>query len=109
MFDIESIVKDSTLWAFYKPAGNSCFGKFVLNGDTNRYYMVYYMGQYTTIVEDPNHGQQNLGGSARPFNGVTSNLQDSMISISLEQVEGVINGYNCNYFSVLTFQKIKTF
>jgi hypothetical protein len=66
------------------------------------------MGMYTTIVEDPTHGQSNMGGSARPFFGYTISKKDSLIAISIGEMEGSINGYNCHYRTELTLKKIES-
>jgi len=109
LFPIETIIQDTTTYSFWgTPDGGNGMGRFVLNGDTTSYYMVNYMGQYTSIVEDPTHGQQNMGGSARPFSGYTISKKDSLIGISIGEMEGSINGYNCHYWTVLTLKKIKS-
>jgi hypothetical protein len=105
-FDIETIIKDTTTYSFWSPIGN--YGKFVLNGDTSRYYSVNYIGSYTSIIEDPTHGQQNLGGSSRPFSGITLDYDKQLVGITIEEMECSINGENCRYFTELTLKKIKS-
>ena len=56
MFDIETIIKDSTTYSFYRPSSFPGYGKFVLNGDTTKHYAVYYFNASKAIVEDPVHG-----------------------------------------------------
>ena len=108
-FDIETIIQDSTTYSFWTtPNGINGMARFVLNDDYNSYYMVNYMGMYTTIVEDPTHGQQNMGGSARPFFGYTISKKDSLIGISIGEMVGGINGYNCHYRTELTLKKIES-
>lgn len=107
-FDIETIIKDSTTYSFWlTPNGGNGYGKFVLNDDLSRYYMVNYMGSYTSIIEDPTHGQQNMGGSARPFSAYTISKKDSLIGMSIGEMEGSIDGWNCHYWTVLTLKKIE--
>ena len=109
LFDIEMIIKDVTTYSFWNtPTGGNGMGKFVLNGDTSKHYMVNYIGSYHSIIEDPTHGQQNLGGSARPFSGYTISKSDMTVSIQIQEMEGNINGYNCHYWSQLTFKKIES-
>lgn len=36
LYDIETIIKDSTTYSFYKPIGLSKYGRFVLNGRHNK-------------------------------------------------------------------------
>lgn len=107
-FPIEDIVKDSTTYSFYKPFKIPGYGDFVLNGDTSKHYAVYYSGLNKSIVEDPIHSQQLIGGSARPYRGWTMSYKDSLIGIRIQEVEGSIDGYNCNYWTELTLKKIRT-
>jgi hypothetical protein len=83
-------------------------GKFMLNGDSTKFYMVNYMGPYTSIIEDPTHGQQNLGGSSRPFSGQTISKSENTIAIQIQEMEGSINGYNCHYWTQLKLKKIES-
>ena len=105
MYDIETIVKDTTTWLFYSPNASTGYGKFVLNGDTTKLYMVNYSRDYTSIIEDPNGGQQNLGGSSRPFTGRTISFVDSTVAISIQTDYIQLNGYLCEYFTELIFKK----
>ena len=106
-FSIEDIIKDTTTYSFWKPINFPGVGKFVLNDDTTRYYGVNYIGPYSTIIEDPTHTQQNLGGSGRPYSGQTISKADKTIAIQIEEIEGSINGYNCKYWTQLTLKKIQ--
>ena len=108
MFDIENITKDSTTYSFYRPIGDSKFGKFVLNEDTTKHYSVYYQGFNKSITEDPIYGmsEQLMGGSSRPFSGQLLNLNDKTVVIQIQEMEGSINGYNCRYWTQLTLRKI---
>ena len=109
MFDIETIIKDSTTYSFYRPLNFPGYGKFVLNGDTTKHYAVYYMNQYKKIVEDPIYGmtEQLMGGSARPFSGQILNYEEKTIVMQIQETEGSINGYNCRYWTQLTLKKIE--
>jgi hypothetical protein len=106
MFAIEDIVKDTTTYSFWKPSMYPGIGNFVLNEDTTRYYGVQYTGLNQSIIEDPTHGQQNLGGSARPFSGQT--IDATTIAIQIEEVYASVNGQNCHYWTQLTLKKIKS-
>ncbi len=108
MFDIETIIKDTTTYSFWKPINFPGIGKFVLNDDTTKYYGVNYIGMYSTIIEDPTHGQQNMGGSGRPFSGITLDYTNQLIGITIQEMEGSINGYNCRYFTELTLKKTQS-
>lgn len=109
LFEFESIYKDSTTFSFYRPKNFPGYGNFILNGDTSKHYAVYYFNQNKTIVEDPIYGQtkQLLGGSSRPFSGQILNYEDKTIVMQIQEVEGSIDGYNCKYWTQLTFKKIE--
>ena len=107
LYDIETIIKDTTTYSFWKPLAYPGIGKFVLNDDTTKYYGVNYIGLNRSIVEDPTHNQQNLGGSARPFSGQVKSTTDKTIVIQIQEVEGVINGENCRYYTQLTLKKVQ--
>lgn len=104
-YEFETIIKDTTTWSFWKPDGID--GKFVLNGDTTKFYLVRYSTNYTSIIEDPNHGQQNLGGSSKPISGETVDLGNKIIRIYVQTGYATINNVDCEYFSELTFKKTK--
>lgn len=108
MFDIETIVKDSTTYSFYRPLGQSPYGKFVLNEDTTKHYSVYFQGFYKEITEDPVYGvsEQLMGGSSRPFSGQILNYNEKTVVIQIQEMEGSVNGYNCKYWTQLTLKKI---
>lgn len=109
IFDIETIIKDSTTYSFYRPFSLPGYGKFVLNDDTSKHYAVYYMNQYKSIVEDPVYGvtEQLMGGSARPFSGQILDYKEKTIVMQIQETEASINGYNCKYWTQLTLKKIE--
>ena len=107
LFEIETIIKNVTTYSFWKPINNIGTGRFVLNDDTTKHYCVQYTGLNRSIIEDPNHGTQLLGGSARPFSGQTISYADKTIAIQIQEVEGSINGQNCRYWTQLTLRKIQ--
>lgn len=107
IYDIETIIKNQTTYSFWKPSGFD--GKFVLNNDTTKYYLVHYMGSNRSIIEDPNHGQLNMGGSARPFSGQTLNKANQTVVLQIQEMEGTDNnGHEIHYWTQLTLKKIQT-
>ncbi len=110
LFDIEKIEKDVTTWTFYRPIKNPGGGDFVLNGDETRNYLVYYIGDNMSIIEsDEQPLQSNLGGSSRPIKGHTIDYKNKLITIQIQMVVGSIKGRNCEYYTLLTMEKIKEF
>ena len=107
LYIIENIVKDSTTWSFWSPQG--VYGNFRLNNDSIHKYSVYYMYNYTSIIDDPNSGQQNIGGSKISINGQTLSLRDSTIQINVlgYNFYDTLGNYN-EYITQLTFKKIKS-
>jgi hypothetical protein len=106
--DIETIIKNKTTYSFWKPIGYGT-GKFELNGDSTKYYRVQYNGMYKTIIEDPDHGQSNLRGSARPFSGQTISKADGIIAIQIQETHGIDNdGKAIRYWTQLTLKKIQS-
>lgn len=106
-YDIETIIKDSTTYSFYRPTSYPGYGRFVLNGDTTKRYAVYFVGQNRSIVEDPTSTTQLMGGSARPFSGQTVDYNNKIVRMQIQEVEGSIGGYNCRYWTELTLKKIE--
>jgi hypothetical protein len=106
--DIETIVKNKTTYSFWKPIGYGT-GKFELNGDSTKYYRVQYNGMYKSIIEDPDHGQSNLRGSARPFSGQTISKAEGIIAIQIQEMNGIDgNGHAIHYWTQLTLKKIQS-
>jgi hypothetical protein len=81
--EIERIVKNKTSFSFYKPIGESSYGNFVLNNDTTKYYDIYYVGDYKTIIDDYNNSQGLLQGSGLRFSGQTISEADSTVAIQI--------------------------
>ena len=107
LFDIENIEENVTTYSFYQPMSYPGYGKFVLNDDPTKHYAIYFVGSNKTIVEDPVYtGSALMGGSSRPFSGQTVDYANGIIRIQIQEMEGSINGYNCHYWSELTFQKV---
>jgi len=111
IFDIETIIKDTTTYTFYEPISYPGNGRFVLNGDVSKHYMVNYIGMYSTIIEDPIYGatEQLMGGSARPFSGKILNINEMTIKIQIQEMVETINGKDVRYWTELTLKKIEEF
>lgn len=107
LFDIERIIKNQTSYSFWRPTLTG-LGRFVLNDDTTKFYCVQYTGSYKTIIEDPNHNQQNLGGSARPYSGQTVDLANQIVHMQIQEMEGTdFNGHPIHYWTRLTLKKVQ--
>lgn len=106
LFDIETIEKNVTTYSFYQPINNT--GRFVLNEDSTKLYDVNYMGQYTSIIENPKGNGQLMGGSSRPYSGWTTDFTNNVVTIHIEQMEGSYNGNNVSYYTELKLKKIKS-
>lgn len=107
LFDIEEIIQDSTTYSFWEPVNYPGIGKFQLNSDTTHFYGVSYVGSYQSIVEDPTHGQQNMGGSSRPFEGYVIDGVEKIIIFRMHDAYGSIDGYNVRYRTSMKFKKIE--
>jgi hypothetical protein len=109
IYDIETIIKDSTTYSFYKPEFNGGYGKFVLNGDSTKHYAIKFNGLMRSIIEDPVYGmtEQLIGGSARPFSGQMVNYENKIIRLQIQEMQISINGYNCKIWNELTLKKIE--
>jgi len=109
IYPIETIIKDSTTYTFYRPRGS--YGNFVLNSDTSQHYNVYYKGMYSTIIEDPVYGmqQQMMGGSARPFSCQVWDSKEKTIAMQIQETADNIDGYNVRYWTQLKLKKIVEF
>ena len=106
--DIERIEKGST-YSFYKPTSFPGYGKLIVKGKKNieEEYAIYFIGNNKSIVEKFNSENKTIiGGSARPFSGQTVDYANGIIRIQIQEMEGSIEGYNCHYWSELTFQKV---
>jgi len=108
-FDIETIIKDTTTYSFHKPSFTPGYGIFLLNNDTSKHYSVYHTKHEQAIVEDPTHNEHNLGGSSRPFSGITIDKVNKIIVLHIQDMEGSINGYNCYYWTEITLKQIVAF
>lgn len=106
-FDIERIEKGVTTWKFLEPPTIPGTGSFILNGNNEKPLGFHMTKNNWTIVEHPladTPEEMGLGGSGRPFNAYV--VSGDTIIIQIQEMVGSINGYNCVYFSELTFVKI---
>jgi hypothetical protein len=109
IFDIEEIIRNKTTYSFWKPTSLPGTGRFVLNDDTTKLYLINYIGQYKSIIEHPNSTQQNLGGSSRPFSGQTVDYTNQIVAIQIQETEGMDgNGHPIHYWTELKLQKIES-
>lgn len=116
ILDIETIVKDSTTWEFFR--GYNGIGRFVLNSQYNNEYGFQQSGNsYFRIIENPDNnpdGSDNdLNGSSVPF--TPKYLGNNKIEIRLYYVhegvnfispDGSVNNTSTYYFTKLIMEKI---
>lgn len=108
VFEIENIMKDVTVYSFYRPqTGN--ISTFLLNRDSSKVYGLNVTSSFSSIIENPTSGQQLMGGSSRPFSGWTIDYDNKIVILHIEEVEASVGGYNCRYFTELRLRKIKEF
>ncbi len=106
-FEFETIIKDSTTWAFIAPPNYQGYGEFWLDNDSIQPYGFYVLDDFWSIIEHPTAtaSTTQLGGSSRPLTAVVKSYSNKTVEFKVEEVYESINGYNCRYYSVLTFQK----
>jgi hypothetical protein len=102
--EIEAIIKNKTSYSFYRPIGQSSYGNFVLNNDTTKYYDIYYVGDYKTIIDDYNNSQGLMQGSGLRFSGQTISEVDSTVAIQI--FESYFNEWK--YWTQLTMKKVRS-
>lgn len=106
---IENYIKNITTWKFIAPVNGE--GKFILNGNSTLHFIVNYVGQYSTILndsQDPNHAT----GTNISFKGITVigngyTAADSVVSITINNgyYYHHIDGHDYEYKNVLLFKK----
>jgi len=107
---IENYIKNITTWTFVAPTSGS-EGKFLLNGDTSLYFVVSYVGQYSTIIndsQDPHHATgTNLSFTGVSVIGNCYTAADSVISITINNgyYYHHTDGHDYEYKNVLLFKK----
>jgi len=107
MFELEMIEKDVTIWTFIAPPNYTGYGEFLLNHDTIQPYGLYIVDANWSIIEHPTAtaATMQLGGSSRPLTAVVDSYNDDIVIFRVQEAYESINGYNCNYYSELRFQK----
>lgn len=107
-FEFETIEQNVTTWEFIAPIGYQGYGQFILDGDTLQPYGLYILEDNWSIVENPTAttGTTQLGGSSRPIQAVVSNYDSNQVAFTVQEAYESIDGYNCNYYSELTFEKL---
>ncbi len=108
---VENIVKNITTWTFVKPNVGQTEGKFLLNNDTSMYFIVSYIGQYSTILNDSQDPNKAIGTNIS-FTGVSvvGNgyvAADSVVSITVNNgyYYHHTDGHFYEYKNVLLFKK----
>ena len=106
MYDFENIEIYVTSWTFIQPINSVAQGEFWLNGDDSDPYGLTIVGDMWTIVEHSSGGTSKLGGSARPIEAVIIDYDSGIVEFTVQDAYESIDGYNCNTFSKLRFQKV---
>ena len=106
-FEFETIRKDSTTWTFIAPPNWQGYGEFWLDNDSIQPYGFYVLDNFWSIVEHPTAttSTSQLGGSSRPITAVVTSYSNQTVEFTVQEVYESIDGYNCKYYSILTFQK----
>ena len=107
LFEFETIKKDSTTWTFIAPPNYQGYGEFWLDNDSIQPYGLYVLDNNWSIVEHPTAtaSTTQLGGSSRPLTAVVTSYSNQTVEFTVQEAYESIDGYNCKYYSVLTFQK----
>jgi len=106
-FELETIRVDSTTWTFIAPPSWQGYGEFWLDNDSIQPYGFYVLDNFWSIVEHPTATAttMQLGGSSRPLSAVVTSYTNQTVEFTVQESYESINGYNCKYYSILTFQK----
>ncbi len=106
-FEFDTIIKDSTTWTFIAPPNWQGYGEFWLDNDSIQPYGFYVLDDFWSIVEHPTAttSTTQLGGSSRPLAAVVSSYSNQTVEFTVQEAYESIGGYNCKYYSILTFQK----
>ena len=106
-FEIEMIEQNVTTWEFIAPPNWQGYGEFILDGDTLQPYGLYILESNWSIVENPTAtaSTMQLGGSSRPLQAVVTDYNTQQVAFTIQEAYESIDGYNCNYYSELIFQK----
>ena len=105
--EFESIEQNVTTWEFIAPPNWNGYGEFILDGDTAQPYGLYILDENWSIVEHPTAtaSTMQLGGSSRPLQAVVTDYNTQRVAFTVQEAYEAIDGYNCNYYSELIFEK----
>ena len=99
-YKLEVIEQNKTTWTIH---GRD----FILNDDTaNPMYLQCISSGNYRICENPRATELQLGGSSRPFKCDYTDKKGDYIEVCIQDQVGSINGYNCEWKSVLYFKRI---
>ena len=106
-FEFETIKQNVTTWEFYAPPNWQGYGEFVLDGDTTQPYGLYILDENWSVIEHPTAttSTMQLGGSSRPLQAVVTDYGSNQVAFIVQEAYEAIDGYNCNYYSELIFEK----
>lgn len=106
-FEFETIEQNVTTWTFIAPPNWQGYGEFWLDNDSAQPYGFYVLDDFWSIVEHPTAtaSTTQLGGSSRPLTAVVTSYTNQTVEFTVQEAYESIDGYNCKYYSVLTFQK----
>jgi len=105
--EFETIEQNVTTWEFIAPPNWNGYGEFILDGDNNNPYGLYVMDDNWSVIEHPTAttSTMQLGGSARPLQAVVVDYSLERVAFTVQEAYEAIDGYNCNYYSELIFEK----
>ncbi len=105
--EFETIEQNVTTWEFIAPPNWNGYGEFILDGDTLDPYGLYVMDENWSVIEHPTAtaSTMQLGGSARPLQAVVVDYGLERVAFTVQEAYEAIDGYNCNYYSELIFEK----
>ena len=106
-FEFESIEQGVTSWEFCAPPNWNGYGEFILDNDTINPYGLYVLEDNWSVVEHPTAtaSTMQLGGSSRPLQAVVTDYSSQQVAFTVQEAYESIDGYNCNYYSELIFEK----
>ncbi len=109
LYNIEKLIQDTTTWSFYPSKVAGSYGVFVLNNDSLHSYGLNITTDFWSIIENPTatSATMQMGGSARPFSASITDYTNKIGVFHIQNGTCSIGGYNYEYFSELTMQKIK--
>jgi hypothetical protein len=110
LYEIEDLVKDSTTWTFIIPKSHIGYGEFWLNNDSLKPYGLNITNSNLSIIEHPTAtiSDIQMGGSAKPFHSYIEDYDAKLVNFYIHEAYESFDGYNYNYFSILTFEKVDT-